>query len=630
MTDVSTATLFGSKPEMDALTLIDWIRKILAQPHVERNLDAYVELIRQLCKARNAVLVKVATAGAPGQALEILARARVTAPWALEIDAVGPEAPVARARRGGFAHEIVKDRAGKDGLLVLVGVHGRDGMFLALELALFDRPRVNEIVIRCLLVTDLSDRTAGGPAEQADGQLLDMLNLVADVVHHNDFVAASLALVNGLVSRFGLAFAALVRVGDGSAQLTALSHVDRFDRSSEFVQRVESAALNVLRHDRLLTWTDAHLAPPEAPAGNAQDSASASVAALALPAAVSRLMAVPMHDEAGATTFVMLLSVNASAFDSDALDRIQFGLDIVEPRLHDLHDRSRSVVTRLVRRARRVLAQTLGPEHLWPKVAGLTLFVLLLGSLVIPWPYRVDAASELVTDATRVIAAHFDGHIDSVAVTSGDSVEAGAVLATLDTRELIQQRLENVNDLTRFEVEITKAQAAGGLADARINEARADESRARIEQFDHLLSQATSLAPFKGVVVEGERRDLLNAPIRKGEKMFRIAKVENLYLMLYVSERDIREVRVGAGGDVMLLSRPDQQIGFHVVSINPVGQVKGQEGNQFQIKAVVSSSAQAWWRPGMTGVAKLEAGPRQIFWILTHRFVDFVRLKLLF
>ena len=354
------------------------------------------------------------------------------------------------------------------------------------------------------------------------------------------------------------------------------------------------------------------------------------MAKLLLPATPSRLIAVPMHNEAGATTFVMLLSVDAAAFDSDALDRIQFGLDIVEPRLHDLYDRSRGVLARFAHRARLAFARVLGPEYLWPKVAGLTAFLLLLGALVIPWSYRVDAAAELVTDATRVIAAQFDGHIETVAVTSGDTVEASTVLATLDTRELIQQRLESLNDLTRFETEVTKAQAAGGLADARINEARADESRARIEQFDYLLSKATSVAPFRGVIVEGERRDLLNAPMRKGEKIFKIAKVENLYLMLYVSERDIRDVSVGASGDVMLLSRPDQQIAFRVMSISPVGQVKGQEGNQFQIKAVVDSTAQAWWRPGMTGVAKINAGPRQIFWILTHRFVDFVRLKLLF
>jgi hypothetical protein len=31
-------------------------------------------------------------------------------------------------------------------------------------------------------------------------------------------------------------------------------------------------------------------------------------------------------------------------------------------------------------------------------------------------------------------------------------------------------------------------------------------------------------------------------------------------------------------------------------------------------------------RPGMEGVAKIEAGRRSLFWMITHRFVDWLRL----
>ena len=612
--DVNAA--LGARKEMDALALIAWIRKILAQPHEERNLDAYCELIRQLCKARNAALVEVA-----GDTMAVRATALATSPWALPLGTGGEEGTLARARRAGFAHETVRDGAGKDALLVLVNVHGRDDLVLALELSPFDRSRVNEVVIRCMLVADLGDRGAGGEAEQADAQLHDMLELVADVVHHADFVAASLALVNGLASRFDLAFAALVRTQDGRATLSALSHVDRFDRSSEFVERVENAALEVLRHDRLVSWSDFGTpVPPSAGSGEQ----------LAVATAMNRMTAVPMHDDAGETTFVMLMSSNREPLSSDATDRIQFGLDIVEPRLLDLHQRGLGTLARARDRARERLARLLGPEHLGFKTIGLAIAILLVASLIVRLPYRVDAAAELTTDSARVISAQFDGHIDKVFVSVGDEVAAGQTMATLDTRELMQQRLENLNDQTRFDAEVSKAQASNALADAQISQARADEAKARIEEIDYLVSQADCVAPFKGVVVEGERRDLLNAPIKKGERIFKIAKVEGLYLMLAVSERDIRDVAVGSTGDVELLSRPDQAIPFKVVAINPVGQVKGQEGNQFLVKAQVAESAQAWWRPGMTGVAKVDAGRRQVFWMLTHRLADFLRMKFMF
>ena len=159
MVDDVNAVL-GGKQEMDALTLIAWIRKILAQPHDERNLDAYVELIRQLCKARNAVLALV-----EGEAVAIRAAAQVSTPWGLPLGTGGEDGTIARARRGGFAHEMVRDGDNKEALLVLVRVHGQDELFLALELSPFDRNRVNEIVIRCMLVADLGERGAGGGAE---------------------------------------------------------------------------------------------------------------------------------------------------------------------------------------------------------------------------------------------------------------------------------------------------------------------------------------------------------------------------------------------------------------------------------------------------------------------------------
>jgi hypothetical protein len=39
------------------------------------------------------------------------------------------------------------------------------------------------------------------------------------------------------------------------------------------------------------------------------------------------------------------------------------------------------------------------------------------------------------------------------------------------------------------------------------------------------------------------------------------------------------------------------------------------------------NGAENWWRPGMTGLCKLEAHKHSLFWILTHRTVDFLRMK---
>jgi hypothetical protein len=46
------------------------------------------------------------------------------------------------------------------------------------------------------------------------------------------------------------------------------------------------------------------------------------------------------------------------------------------------------------------------------------------------------------------------------------------------------------------------------------------------------------------------------------------------------------------------------------------------------IRARFVDDPQSWWRPGMTGVARIDAGDRNILWLMTRRAVDAIRLKL--
>jgi len=58
------------------------------------------------------------------------------------------------------------------------------------------------------------------------------------------------------------------------------------------------------------------------------------------------------------------------------------------------------------------------------------------------------------------------------------------------------------------------------------------------------------------------------------------------------------------------------------------GPAADKEGNVFVARCSFHESPPDWWRPGMTGVAKLDAGESSLLWILTHRLIDTLRLKL--
>ena len=53
-----------------------------------------------------------------------------------------------------------------------------------------------------------------------------------------------------------------------------------------------------------------------------------------------------------------------------------------------------------------------------------------------------------------------------------------------------------------------------------------------------------------------------------------------------------------------------------------------EEGSVFLVRCELPEGHASWWRPGMTGVAKLNAGEHSLLWIFTHRTVDFLRLNL--
>jgi multidrug efflux pump subunit AcrA (membrane-fusion protein) len=188
--------------------------------------------------------------------------------------------------------------------------------------------------------------------------------------------------------------------------------------------------------------------------------------------------------------------------------------------------------------------------------------------------------------------------------------------------------VETRAELKRHLAEADQARASGALAQLEVAGARAAQAEARLARLQDLLAQAVAAAPFDGVVVDGERQVLQGAPVRKGDPLYRVARIEGLYATLLVPERDAALVTPGSTGALILVSRPDERIPLRVEAVIPVARTQGSEGNQFLVRAAFTGDVAPWWRPGMSGSARIDAGERRVIWILTHRLVDRLRLWL--
>ena len=48
--------------------------------------------------------------------------------------------------------------------------------------------------------------------------------------------------------------------------------------------------------------------------------------------------------------------------------------------------------------------------------------------------------------------------------------------------------------------------------------------------------------------------------------------------------------------------------------------------NVYVAEAYITPDAE-WMRPGMEGVARIEVGPRRVWWITLHKCIDYLRLN---
>jgi multidrug efflux pump subunit AcrA (membrane-fusion protein) len=138
------------------------------------------------------------------------------------------------------------------------------------------------------------------------------------------------------------------------------------------------------------------------------------------------------------------------------------------------------------------------------------------------------------------------------------------------------------------------------------------------------LETAKIRAPYAGIVVEGDLRKNLGSPVRKGDLMLKMAQLDDNYVELEIDQADVHEIKIGTRGEFALVGQPDQKFSLVIDRMDPAAtQRDGQ--NLYIARARVESPLQDWWRPGMGGTAKLEAGERRLIWVLTHRTIRFLR-----
>ncbi len=472
-----------------------------------------------------------------------------------------------------------------------------------------------------------------------------VLDLMVPINAEKHFLSAAMALCNGVATSLKCDRVSLGWLENGYIKLQAISRTESFDKRMAAAQGLEAAMEECLDQDEEIIWP--------APAGAARTTTvRRDHGKYATEQKVGLLCSLPLRADEDPVAVLMCERCEPHGqlcephgqlcephgqlcephgqlrpFTTVEVQQIRLCCDQAVRRLADLKQSDRWFGARWMSGMRELLAKFLSPEHTLAKALGILIALCLVALFLVRVEYRVEGPFMLRSDEVSFLTAPFDGYIEEVAVRPGDRLPKGGRLLSLDRSELFLEESAAKADLSRYQRESEKARAAKSLAEMKISDALAEQARAKLDLVQYRLENAVIKSPFEGVVVEGDLRERIAAPVKQGDALYKVAKTDALYVEAEINERDVKQIVDSSKGEVAFVTQPKLKFPATLLIVQPAA-VTRKEGNVFLVRLRFNERAHPWWRPGMTGLCKVSAGQRSLFWILTHRTVDFLRMKL--
>jgi len=457
-------------------------------------------------------------------------------------------------------------------------------------------------------------------ASERSSWLLDLLLVISE---KDEFQEVLITLVNNLATQLKLKRASLGWVEKGEVRVKAISNTAHFQRSHEAVQVLSRAMEEACDQRHNILWPRQDEAKNESqPSRLITSDHEALLASDAVDAVASFLIQLP-GQVLGVLTFEYDQQGRPSANDEIVGEALGSAL---APLLLEKRQADRWLGGKYHTRLRKIKSALLGDEHPVYKLAAIT--GVLLAALVfgVQGEFRITAKTVIEGLMQRAMVAPFEGFIGQAPVRAGDRVKAGQLVASLDDKDLVLEKVRLDSEVTQNVRKYRDALAKHDRATASVVGAQLNQSEAQLGLVNEKLERASIRAPFDGIVVSGDLSQKLGAPVEQGSVLYEITPLDAYRIILKVDERDISYVQPGQSGQLTLTGLTGEILSFTVKTVTPVA-VAEDGVNYFRVEAELAGE-KPLLRPGMEGVGKISAGEDSLWRIWTRRFVDWLSISL--
>ena len=260
------------------------------------------------------------------------------------------------------------------------------------------------------------------------------------------------------------------------------------------------------------------------------------------------------------------------------------------------------------------------PGQAWWRQRRVQLAVALL--VVLVWPVRLTvlAPGELVPANPLVIRAPLDGVIDVFHVQPNQQVKAEQPLFSFD-EIVIQSRLEvALQTLATAETDYRQTSQLA-LSDAKSKTqlgmlmGKVEERRAEVDALQEQLARARVLAPQAGVVLMDDPSEWIGKPVATGERILRIAVIDDVEVEAWVSLADAVRLAPGDAVTLYLSASPLSPVSatLRYMAHDAVQRPDG----TFAYRVRATLDGKTSHRVGLKGTTKLHGGwVPMAYWVL--------------